>query len=163
VIDGRGYGGDVWISSDNSGGSRNRFTFEFSPDEQGRLPTYVGFVIARFSGGRGSAEVDWLNENGDSIHDEIYRSENWALDPITGQPLEGIFGGDARLHRFVGIYNEDGIGGLQISKVDQLDHLQYGFSIPEPSVTSLFALSAFGLAFRRKRTLQMKKRQPEFV
>ena len=163
VLDGNGFAGDVWISSDNNGGSRDQLTFEFLPDAQGRLPTYVGFVIARFSGGISSAEVDWLDVNGDSIYDTGYRSRDWARDPITGQPMEGLFGGDARLHRFVGLYHEDGIAGLYLEKVDQLDHLQYGFSIPEPSITSLFAFSALGLALRRKRNLPAEKRQVALI
>ncbi|MEN8755491.1 MAG: hypothetical protein ACN4GG_09155 [Akkermansiaceae bacterium] len=151
ALNGSGYGGDVWIVTTNAGGPRDQMIFQFLPDSQGRLPTYVGFVIARFSGGNSSAEVDWLDADGKTIHDDFYRTRDWALDPVTQEPMEGLFGGDARLHRFVGIYHEDGIAELHLEKVNQLDHLQYGYSIPELSKGLLLLLAGLRCVVTRRR------------
>jgi len=47
------------------------------------------------------------------------------------------FPGDPRQHRFFGIYAPQGITRLDITNVRQIDHLQYGYAIPEPATTAL--------------------------
>jgi hypothetical protein len=54
------------------------------------------------------------------------------------------------LHRFIGIFHEDGIAELSVSNIAQLDHLQYGYAIPEPDIVVLFPLAGV-ILFRRRR------------
>jgi len=53
--------------------------------------------------------------------------------------------------RFIGLFAEEGIGSLAISNATQVDHLQYGFSIPEASSSLMLALSLLGLGGVRHR------------
>ncbi|MEN8694924.1 MAG: PEP-CTERM sorting domain-containing protein, partial [Akkermansiaceae bacterium] len=55
--------------------------------------------------------------------------------------------------------HEDGIRHLRLFNVSQVDHLQYGQSIPEPSVAGLLLLSLLGL-WKRKRASPLGRCEP---
>ena len=61
------------------------------------------------------------------------------------------FVGDTRAHRFIGGFSELGIVRLRIEGADQIDHLQYGWAIPEPSVGILALLGVAVCGLRRRR------------
>lgn len=151
VIDGRGFEGDVWINSSNSGGPSQFMSFDFQRDEQGRLPSYVGLVLTRPITFDSQMEVGWVDSDGELIYDDSFSLKDFNRDPVTGELYENLFGGDPRLHRFVGLYHEEGIARFGLSGVSQIDHLQYGYSIPEPSTSGLCLLAcSLGLIARRK-------------
>ena len=143
IIDFSGFQGDSWITSNISGGRAGRAGFEFLPDENGQYPTFVGVVITA---------VDDVDRDIDFIFRDLDGNDLFAdseFDPKLWNT--GLFlNGDPRTHRFVGVFNEDGISSLSISNVWQLDHLQYGV-IPEPSTTIILALTSLPLLSRRKR------------
>ena len=145
IIDFSGFLGDSWITSNiGSNTGSNRAGFEFLPDENGQYPTFVGVVITA---------VDDVDRQIDFIFRDLDGNDLFAdseFDPKLWNT--GLFlNGDPRTHRFVGVFNEDGISSLSISNVWQLDHLQYGV-IPEPSTTILLSLTSLSLLSRRKRS-----------
>jgi hypothetical protein len=153
LIDGNGFGGDTWLTIDRrTNGVSGMMEFIFSPDNQGRLPFYVGFVVTSVLDVDRDVDVGFRDVNGNLLEsDAEFEPEEWGLDPVSGRPFEGLFRGDPRTHRFIGLYSDEGIVNLRIQNVFQLDHLQYGYSIPEPTVCSFFALAVGGGFLRRKR------------
>ena len=153
IIDGNGFGGDTWITIDRrTNGVSGMMEFIFEPNDQGRLPTYVGFVVTEVFDVDRDVDIGFRDENGVLLeNDAEFEPKNWALDPVTGRPLEGIFGGDPRTHRFIGLYSDEGIANLRISNVAQIDHLQYGYAIPEPSASGMLLLAVIGRCSLRRR------------
>lgn len=137
-----GFGGDAWET--RNGG--NDFTFE--ADLFGRFPTFVGFVITlpeSFTDPSDFPEISFIDPSGDGpeVLEEI------RLDT---RDWDGDFIGDTRRHRFFGVFHEAGIQSLTFDRdVDQIDHLQYGYAIPEPGSGILLFTSAMGLLLRRRR------------
>ena len=158
-VDGNGFGGDTWITIDRrTNGTSGSMEFLFGPNGEGMLPLYVGLVVTEVLDVDLDVDFGFRDADGNLLeNDAEFDPKDWARDSITGQPLEGLFGGDPRTHRFVGFYSENGIASMSIQNVVQVDHLQYGFSIPEPSITAMFFLSALSVAFRRKRLLPPNK------
>jgi len=74
--------------------------------------------------------------------------EEERFDP-SAWPFQGSI--DTRSHRFIGGYSDTGIASLRIEGVDQLDHLQYGSAIPEPSAWMLGVGGFMLLMLRRTR------------
>ena len=135
-----GFGGDAWH---NVSGNRTIHEFLFTPDPLGNYPKFVGFVVTE--------PEDFLDEDvfvtmvdadgEDVLEEERYDPADW---PFMGQI-------DTRAHRFIGGFSDAGIVRLRIEGVRQLDHLQYGSAIPEPSAW-LLGLVGFGVwAWRRSR------------
>ena len=84
-----------------------------------------------------------FDENNVNVsNDSEYDPKDWAPVPLPS--------GDPRNHRFIGFYHEEGIHRLALSNVWQVDHLQYGYAIPEPS-TSFLAFIALVPLFGRTR------------
>ncbi len=146
IIDGFARGGDVWASISTGGGGPSHFmSFQFEPNEDGNYPLYVGLVITRPNNFFSQVEVRWNDLDGNSIYDDEYDMTEWA-------PPEGATAGSPLLQRFVGLYHEDGIAQIFMSNVNQIDHLQYGYSIPEPSASLLTLLSLVLLTSNRRRS-----------
>ena len=84
---------------------------------------------------------------------EVFESGGGDADPVFDPSLwtGGEFVGDTRRHRFIGAFSDIGIVGLQVTGADQIDHLQYGYAIPEPSAPLLGLAAALALLLRRQR------------
>jgi hypothetical protein len=148
VIDGVVNLGDSWTTIDSSSFSVSRFKrFDFVPDELGRLPSYVGIVVTEAITLSDDVDAGVRNAAGDFLF------SNGEFDPLEWFTEEGALRGDAVTHRFIGFYAEEGISSLALVNVSQVDHLQYGYAIPEPS-SALLTLIALPLLARRKRENQ---------
>jgi len=121
--------------------------FDFTPDEQGRLPEYVGAALL----GRGLS----LNSpafNLILVYDrdgmEVTNGEWQIPRPDYNLPYleEDLF-----LH-FEGIHVSGGISRIHFRDFLEVDHLTYGYSIPEPTA-ALLATAAGLLCLRRKRRI----------
>lgn len=142
VLDFEGNLGDSWITYQTGGaGRRSFFEFEFLPNAEGQYPTYVGFVVTEVAEIDSSVKFEILA--GDSFDDfeRGYRPRDW---------FNGNRRGDVETHRFIGIYAEEGIRQIYGDNVYQVDHLQYGYAIPEAS-TVLLSLSAITFTLVRRR------------
>lgn len=139
-----GLNGDTWTTASVSNGQRlGRMEFRFTPDILGRYPTFVGFVVTEPSNYLRDVEFGTSTLTGPASPDSIY-------DPLTWIPPMS-FPGDTRTHRFFGVQVDSGITRLHIRNVDQIDHLQYGYAIPEPGMAVLALAAALLIATRRWR------------
>jgi hypothetical protein len=144
-VDGQPFEGDSWIATDKvTFGRAERIQFDFLPNAQGLYPSYVGIVVTQ--PGDFFEDVEFLVFD---LEDKLIFSDG-EFEPIDWAPPEGASRGDPRLHRFIGAYHEDGISSLQMFNVRQTDHLQYGYSIPEPS-TVILGLGGMLLSLVRRR------------
>jgi|688.fasta_scaffold373563_2 hypothetical protein len=140
-----GRGGDAWTTRNVAlSQPMGSMDFRFERDSAGRLPTYVGFVVTEPDSYFLMFEVS-MKTPGD-----LY---NWfgelTYDPRSWTP--NSFPGDTRAHRFFGLYLETGIESLYIHNVISIDHLQYGYAIPEPTTLGLLAAGIAAGWFRRRR------------
>lgn len=137
-----GFGGDAWEARDGG----NDFTFEV--DLFGRYPTFVGFVltdIESFTDPSDFPEITFIDPSGDGPEE----FEEIRLNP-SGWPVGGLI--DTRAHRFFGVFHEAGIQSLSFDRgVDQIDHLQYGYAIPEPGCGVLAFMGTILMLARRRR------------
>ena len=141
----RGHDGDTWTTRSASNGQRlGRMEFRFEPDILGRYPSYVGFVVTEPHDYFEFVELVAVPESG--VEGE------WPdeYDSLTWIPPQS-FPGDTRTHRFFGIHEESGISVLRLNNVAQIDHLQYGYAIPEPGAGLLASTGVFLLLARRRR------------
>jgi hypothetical protein len=128
-------------SIDGSGnGGRSLFvagaalTFTFNPEALGELPTHAGIV--RTDGGSIAT--------GAHILFEAFGPGMISLGSITTAFGDGNPNGATAEDRFFGWSDSNGILAIRIpSGVFEVDHLQFGASVPEPSTMELFG--AFGL------------------
>jgi len=139
-----------WTNAGNSSDATNLpagIHFDFTPDAQGRLPEYVGAAL------RGSTILG-TDPNFNVIL--VYNSAgqevtqgSWLIPkpiPDPSKPIEDLF------LNFEGIYVSGGISRIHFRDFREVDHLTYGYSIPEPSA-ALLATAAGLLSLRRKRKL----------
>jgi hypothetical protein len=148
VIDGIVNLGDSWTTISFAGNTISQFKrFDFLPDDLGRLPTFVGIVATSPSDLDLDVDAGVRNAAGDNL------CSGGEFDPLEWFTEEGSLRGDASTHRFIGFYAEEGIATFLINNVSQVDHLQYGYAIPEPS-SALLTLIALPLLARRKRENQ---------
>lgn len=143
-------GGWAWSSNVSNPDWRKEprgLLFEFSPDEHGRLPEYVGAALLGYN--------DFENVGGlfnsifvyDKEGNEITGGE-WKLPRLhyTGADAGNIF------TDFEGIYFSGGISKIQFRDFADVDHLTYGYApMPEPGALSLAGVAAVGLLRRRAR------------
>ena len=106
---------------------------EFTSDASGHYPTYAGWVIDTYEDQ--DAFFEAYDPSGNLVASYRYILE-W---------------GD---YQFVGVYAPQGIGAIQSRNNFNLsiDHVQYGYAIPEPSTALLTATAALAAASRRRRT-----------
>ena len=140
IKDGRYTGGYVWTSSD--------LRFNFSANDQGKLPEFVGGV---FLGGNPAttgvdiySEISAYDSSGLEITEGLWRVLQPRVAP--GTPVTSSIA-----DRFTGIYYPGGISGVFFRYNTLLDHLQYGYAIPEPAATLLLAGVAVSTLLRRRR------------
>ena len=146
AVDGLTFAGDSWITiSQITFGAVSRHSFDFSPDAQGRYPTYVGLVVTEVGEFNNTVDFALWDSNGVSLDfdSEEFDPNLWTVpvDTPIGSPLR---------QRFIGYHVPQGISQLIVNNARQIDHLQYGYAIPEPS-TGLFLLAGLGILGRRKR------------
>jgi len=141
----KGFAGDA-LTNNSVFANSNQHEFLFTPDPMGRYPTYVGFVV---TDPEDFTDRDVVVRMDDPTGDNIVGLDEIHFDPNLWDP---DFPGDTRAHRFIGAYSSDGIAFLQITGVDELDHLQYGYAIPEPAAGALAVLALAFLVLRRHRT-----------
>lgn len=109
--------------------------FEFNAAELGFVPNTFGFV---WTDGAPRSEIllETTNGEGDSVVSPFFET----FDADLG---DDSFGGETSEDRFLGIMRDDGIASLtifvQTRGVDnnvpfEIDHVQYGLLIPEPSI-----------------------------
>lgn len=144
LVDGLVTSGITWITTTNGGGPSQFMDFEFLPDSEGRYPRYVGVVIAGVLNPDSDVEIGWNSPDGERLFDD------GEFDPQEWSPPGGAPRGSPLNMRFIGLYAEEGIQSLVLGNVSQVDHLQYGFSIPEPSSILLVFLSG-AVLLRRTR------------
>lgn len=121
--------------------------FEFLPNTDSIYPKYVGIVITAADDLRRAVELSFRDLDGNNLFadTDLYDPMDWVPFPQTAEDTR-----TPRTHRFIGAYHEDGIARLSLSNVSQVDHLQYGYAIPEPA-TAFLALTALFPLLRRKR------------
>lgn len=145
--DGKGIGGGAWRLRPSD---HQPIEFSFTTNVNGDLPSFLGAVLlTKIYGGTldGSEIYDSILVF-DSAGVEITQGTWKTLRPTVpvGTPFE-----DSGADRFVGIYYPDGISKVVFSNSGLIDHLQYGYAIPEPSAAGLLAVAGcFGLAARRR-------------
>jgi hypothetical protein len=148
IVDGNGTGRS-WTNTQGPNCEFSLFDFRFEADELGRLPNFVGFVVVGIASGE-FIDGKFLYRAYPSIFDangiELSDDRHFEL------PEPGIFSsGSTEYSRFIGFTSDVGIAKLTIGGVGRIDHLQYGYLVPEPSV-ALLAAAVLGLAaFRRRR------------
>jgi len=147
VLDFEGGKGDSWITYQTGGaGRRSFFEFEFLPNDEGQYPLFVGIVVTEVADVSENVEFIFRDPSGrDLNNDSEYDPRPW-FDP--GELLRG----DVETHRFIGIHSSDGIQSLSIENAFQVDHLQYGYAIPEAGTTVLSMIAATAGLFRRRRS-----------
>jgi MYXO-CTERM domain-containing protein len=148
VVDGLGTG-RTWTSLLGPNCDFGLLEFRFEPDGLGRLPNFVGFVVV----GSGAGEfIDgkFVYRAYPSIFDA--NGIELSDDRFFELPEFGNFdAGSTYYSRFIGFTSDIGIARLTVNGFSRLDHLQYGYLVPEPSV-ALLAAAVLGLAaFWRRR------------
>lgn len=134
--------GDSWFG---------QVELRFSPNAQGRYPNYAGVVITQ---GNRPDPRSFLYPAYD-----VYGPDGSLIftGELQGNRFEGDqFGPTVATDTFIGFYSSEGISRLVPTRyfAYQIDHLQYGWAIPEPSapLTVLFAGAALLLRRRRAGT-----------
>jgi probable HAF family extracellular repeat protein len=143
TIDGSGNGGrSLFVVAEP-------LTFTFDAIALGRLPTHVGVV--RTDGGNAAL--------GGVASFEVFGPGMISLGTIGPVPFgDGVSNGTTAEDRFFGWFDPDGILAVRMpSGVFEVDHLQYGVAVPEPSAAALLfcALAALTLHKLRKAALRL--------
>lgn len=144
IRDGKYTGGYVWTGSQPE--------FRFSPTPQGKLPEYVGFAL--LGGNVVSLGV------GMEIYSKILAYDNAGQEITDGQwlvlqPRIPILPFTSSLaDRFAGIYYPGGISRIVSVNDTAIDHLQYGYAIPEPGGSWLLAIVSTLALHRRRRRVE---------
>jgi hypothetical protein len=145
--------GSLGYRWDSGGGSLetrqlpNGIHFDFTPDEQGRLPEYVGAALA----GRGLLATE-PSFNIILVYDRNGREVtegNWQIPrPNYDLPYQEA---DLFLN-FEGIFVPGGVSRIHFRDFVEVDHLTYGYAIPEPS--SAWLVMCTGIWFLHRRRLE---------
>ena len=140
VIDGIG-GGTTLRSRVTSG---PRFVFNFTPDALGRLPRYFGIAFPR------PVSSDTNPQRAEEV---IGATDAFGVNILTNYVFptpEGTFPEEsAEWGIFFGFYNEAGISQVTLKNAFWVDHLQFGYNVPEPGW--LWVPAMFALALQRRR------------
>lgn len=142
TIGGFGRNGHSWLVD------AHQITFTFDAGELGSLPTHVGIVWTDVGysddvAGYGHVTFESFDELGDPLD---------TIGPV--DVGDGAFGGQTAEDRFFGSIHLGGISKIRITMNSgdwEIDHLQFGATVPEPGTLSLVgsALLLLGAARRR--------------
>jgi hypothetical protein len=144
-LDFEGNLGDSWITLQTGSGQRSFFDFEFLPNADGQYPLFVGFVVTEVADADDDVNIGVFGEAGRNLASDAEFDPGPWFDP--GELLRG----DVETHRFIGFYAEEGIRSIKGSNTLQVDHLQYGYAIPEASTAFLSFFASLTLLLFRKR------------
>ena len=139
-------GGFAW---EGRGGGRDAsLRFLFAPNDKDQLPEYFGVALMW-----GNTATVGLDEYTDFlVFDAMGREVTGGWHDLKPRIPRGTPGDSSAYDRFAGIYVPGGISRVDILNNSVVDHLQYGYSIPEPGAAALAAMAAaFPLAGRRRR------------
>lgn len=117
--------------------------FDFTPDEQGRLPEYAGAALAGFGIiGSGAAFNAILVYDRNGV--EVTNGEWQIPKPNYDLPYreEDLF------LNFEGVYVPGGISRIHFRDFLEVDHLTYGYAIPEPA--AIWLAVGVGLSLLRR-------------
>ena len=146
MLDFEGNLGDSWITYQTGGsGRRSFFDFEFLPNADGQYPLFVGFVVTEVADTDDDVNIGVFGEAGRNLASDAEFDPGPWFDP--GELLWG----DVETHRFIGFYAEEGIHRIRGGNSLQVDHLQYGYAIPEASTAFLSFFASLTLLLFRKR------------
>ena len=124
-------------------------TFNFTADASGHFPRYVGLVITSET----KSQISPFN-NVDVLGVFSFDGSNLISNHQFTLPTSSssINLNSSYWATFIGVYAEEGISQITLNNATRVDHLQYGYSIPEASsLVTLSAVGLAGLAFRRRR------------
>ena len=120
------------------------FVFNFTPDADGRLPRYFGIAFPTAVVGAGFPF---------RFEEIIGAKDAFGVSIFTNYVFptpEGPFpDGSAEWGIFFGFYNEAGISQVTLENAEWVDHLQFGYNVPEPGW--LWVPAVFALGLRRRR------------
>ncbi len=142
--------GSVWVATQGYVPELGEPWFHeitFSPDTERGYPTYVGFALLGYS------------KPPQAMVQRLYRGYDGAGTDFTGivafdvphLPAGTLFYSTVG-DQFAGIYNDQGISRVIIGGFARtLDHLQYGWAIPEPGTVTLTGAAVALLLAQRRR------------
>lgn len=147
VIDGNGSNGFSYAQQS----SFTSVSFQFDDSVLGAFPTHAGIVWTD-GGADGSGAPG-------SFTFEAFDVAGFSLGSITTTLGDGIINGPTDEDRFFGATNASGISKITFTNNSadslafiEVDHIQYGQAVPEPSGCIPLAISAISfLGFRRRR------------
>ena len=135
------------ISGPSSREAPIQFDIRFAPSPDGRHPLYAGLALVGAVQAQPGVESYSLfsawDGNGEPVSTQPFRIEDIQF---TGNPGQKSTIGD----QFFGIYSDAGISRIVIQRKIYIDHIQYGWAIPEPG-TAVLVLAAGGLVLLRRR------------
>ena len=137
-----GFGAGTTLRSRVTSGPR--FVFNFTPDALGRLPRYFGIAFPRaVSSDTFPYQAEEIIGATDAFGVSIF--SNYVFSTPEG-PFPEF---SSQWGIFFGFYNESGISQVTLKNAFWVDHLQFGYSVPEPG--RLWVPAVFALALRRRR------------
>ena len=135
------------ISGPSSREAPIQFDIRFAPSPDGRHPLYAGLALMGYVQAQPGVESYSLfsawDGNGNPVSTQPFRIEDIQVSSFPGP--NSIIG-----EQFFGIYSDTGISRIVIQRKRAIDHIQYGWAIPEPG-TAVLVLAAGGFVLLRRR------------
>ena len=135
------------ISGPSSREAPIQFDIRFAPGADGSHPLYAGLALIGAVQAQPGVESYSLfsawDGHGNPVSTQPFRIEDIQF---TGNPESKSTIGD----QFFGIYSDTGISRIVIQRKIYIDHIQYGWAIPEPG-SAVLVVVAGGLVLRRRR------------